>query len=288
MSEAMIVDVTMNNIQEMVMQNSTRLPVLVSFWSPLNEESRQANQILEKLAAEFAGQFILAKINAAQQTEIAEKFNLPGMPFFKVVRNKDILTEQQGLFSEVDYRQLIESIVEVSESETLRKEAKAAFAAGEIDQAIALLGQAAEAEPSNFKVHLDLVMMYLNTGHLAKAQNLFEKLPEEAQQDKLGLEISGVLFFSDLIEGADDLPSVQAALAENPNNCAALMTLSGYLFLNGQAENGMNTLFRVFTLDRQFQEGLPQKAILKAFDMLTAQAPEFVIQTRRKFQSLLY
>ena len=288
MSEAMIVDVTMNNIQEMVMQNSTRLPVLVSFWSPLNEESRQANQILEKLAAEFAGQFILAKINAAQQTEIAEKFNLPGMPFFKVVRNKDILTEQQGLFTEADYRQLIESIVEVSESETLRKEAKAAFAAGEIDQAIALLGQAAEAEPSNYKVHLDLVMMYLNTGHLAKAQNLFEKLPEEAQQDKLGLEISGVLFFSDLIEGADDLPSVQAALAENPNNCTALMTLSGYLFLNGQAENGMNTLFRVFTLDRHFQEGLSQKAILKAFDMLTAQAPEFVNQTRRKFQSLLY
>lgn len=288
MSEAMIVDVTLNNIQEMVIQNSKRLPVMVSFWNPTDERSKLANTILEKIANEFAGKFILAKINAGQQTELVEKFNLPGTPFFKLIKNGDIVTEQQGLFSEEEYRKLIDSQIEKDPSDELREAASAAFMNGEVDQAIELLGQAAQANPNNFQVHLDLVMMYMQTGHLDKAQDLFDKLPDEAQQDPKGKELGGVMFFSEIISDAPDLQNLQAILAEDPNNCDALYALSGFLMLNGQAENALQTLFKLFTIDRSYQDGLPQKTILKAFDMLTAKAPDLVTAYRRKFQSLLF
>lgn len=288
MSEAMIVDVTLNNIQEMVIQNSKRLPVMVSFWNPTDERSKLANTILEKIANEFAGKFILAKINAGQQTELVEKFNLPGTPFFKLIKNGDIVTEQQGLFSEEEYRKLIDSQIEKDPSDELREAASAAFMNGEVDQAIELLGQAAQANPNNFQVHLDLVMMYMQTGHLDKAQDLFDKLPDEAQQDPKGKELGGVMFFSEIISDAPDLQNLQATLAEDPNNCDALYALSGFLMLNGQAENALQTLFKLFTIDRSYQDGLPQKTILKAFDMLTAKAPDLVTAYRRKFQSLLF
>lgn len=288
MSEAMIVDVTLNNIQEMVIQNSKRLPVMVSFWNPTDERSKLANTILEKIANEFAGKFILAKINAGQQTELVEKFNLPGTPFFKLIKNGDIVTEQQGLFSEEEYRKLIDSQIEKDPSDELREAASAAFMNGEVDQAIELLGQAAQANPNNFQVHLDLVMMYMQTGHLDKAQDLFDKLPDEAQQDPKGKELGGVMFFSEIISDAPDLQNLQAILAEDPNNCDALYALSGFLMLNGQAENALQTLFKLFTIDSSYQDGLPQKTILKAFDMLTAKAPDLVAAYRRKFQSLLF
>lgn len=288
MSEAMIVDVTLNNIQEMVIQNSKRLPVMVSFWNPTDERSKLANTILEKIANEFAGKFILAKINAGQQTELVEKFKLPGTPFFKLIKNGDIVTEQQGLFSEEEYRKLIDSQIEKDPSDELREAASAAFMNGEVDQAIELLGQAAQANPNNFQVHLDLVMMYMQTGHLDKAQDLFDKLPDEAQQDPKGKELGGVMFFSEIISDAPDLQNLQATLAEDPNNCDALYALSGFLMLNGQAENALQTLFKLFTIDRSYQDGLPQKTILKAFDMLTAKAPDLVTAYRRKFQSLLF
>lgn len=288
MSQAMIVDINMNNVQEMVIQNSKRLPVILSFWEPLNEQSKLANTILEKLAAEFAGKFILAKVNAGQQTELVEKFSLPGVPFYKLVKNGDIVTELSGLQSEQHYRDLLNSNITEDPSEVLRKQANQAFAEGQFDQAIALLGEAAQANANNYQIHLDLVQMYLHTGHLEKAQNLFEKLPEEAQQDPKGKELDGVLFFSAAIQDIPDLQSIQATLADNPNDCDALYQLAGLLMLNGQAENALQTLFKLFTADRTYQDGLPQKSIIKAFEMLTAKAPELVTIYRRKFQSLLY
>ncbi len=288
MSQAMIVDVTMNNIQEMVMQNSKRLPVMISFWSPMNEQSKLANTILEKLAEEFAGKFILAKINADQQTEIAEKFSLPGVPFYKLVKNGDIVTEYHGLLSESAYRQAIQANIEVDPSEALREQANQAFAAGQIEQAMELFGEAARANPNNYLIHLDLVSMYLQTGHLDKAQELFDKLPEEAQQDPKGKEIGGVIYFSKILEGAPDVEHIQQILQENPNDCDAIYVLSAYLMLNGQIENALQALFKLFTLDRTYNEGLPQKTILKSFDMLAGRAPEMITTYRRKFQSLLY
>ncbi|HHT00102.1 MAG TPA: tetratricopeptide repeat protein [Thiomicrospira sp.] len=288
MSEAMIVNVTINNFQEMVMQNSKRLPVLINFWSPLNEQSKLANTILEKLAEEMAGKFILAKVLYEQQTEIVEKLAVPNPPFYKLIKDANIVTEQAGLLSESAYREMLNAHIEEAPSEILRKQAGLAFADGEYDQAIQLLGEAAKTDPNNFKIHLDLVQMYLHTGHLDKAKNLFEKLPEEAQKDPQGKELDGILYFSEAIAQVSDIQAIQAALAEDPNDCHALHALAGYLILNGQVENALQTLFKLFTIDRTYQDGLAQKSIIKAFEMLTAKAPELVTAYRRKFQSLLY
>jgi len=288
MSQAMIVDVNLNNVQEMVIQNSKRLPVIMNFWDPLNEQSKLANTILEKLANEFAGKFILAKVNAGQQTELVEKFALPGVPFYKLVTNGDIATELAGLQTEAHYRELLQTHLTEDPSEGLRKQANQAFAEGQFDHAIALLGEAAKANANNYQIHLDLVQMYLHTGHLEKAQSLFDKLPEEAQKDPKGKELDGVLYFSAAIQDIPDLPSIQATLAENPQDCDALYQFAGLLMLNGQAENALQTLFKLFSTDRSYQDGLPQKSIIKAFEMLTAKAPELVTIYRRKFQSLLY
>ena len=288
MSEAMIVDVTLNNIQEMVIQNSKRLPVMVSFWNPTDERSKLANSILEKLAKEFAGKFILAKINAGQQVELVEKFSLPGTPFFKLIKNGDIVTEQQGLFEEAEYRKLIESQIEKDPSDELRQAASAAFSEGQVDQAIELLAEAAKVNPNNYHVHLDLVTMYFQSGHLDKARQLFDKLPDEAQADPKGQELDGVLFFAEIIKDAEGVEALQQRLADNPNDSDALLTLSGYLMLNGQAENALQTLFKLFRVDRNYQNGLPQRTIIKAFAMLSPKAPHLVHQYRRQFQSLLF
>ena len=284
----MIVDVTLANIQEMVMQNSKRLPVVVNFWSSLNEQSKLANTILEKMATQQAGEFILAKINIDREKDLTEKFAVSAVPFYKIVKNNDIMTEGQGLLAETEYRALINAQLEEEPSEQLRKQATQAFSQGEFDQAIKLLGQAAKANPNNFKVHLDLVQMYLHTGHLDKATDLLRKLPEEAQNSPQGKQVEGVLYFSEVLEQSPDIHLIKATLAQNPNDCDALLGLAGFLMLNGQPENALQSLFKLFTLDRHYQEGLPQKTILKAFEMLSGPAPELVSLYRKKFQSLLY
>lgn len=286
--QAMIVDITLNNVQEMVMQNSKRLPVLLHFWSPLNEESKLANIILEKLAHEMAGKFILAKINAGQQQELATKLGSPNPPFCKLIKNGNIATEQPGLLSEEAYRNMLNEHISEDPSEVMRKQANQAFTEGEFDQAIKLLGEAAKLNANNYLIHLDLVQMYLHTGHLDKAKNLFYKLPEEAQKDPKGKELDGILYFSEAIKDAPDIQELQKTLAENPQDCQALHFFAALLMLNGQAENALQTLLKLFATNRDFEEGLPQRSLVKSFEMLTSKAPELVTMYRRKFQNLLY
>jgi len=288
MPQPMIVDVTLANVQEMVMQNSKRFPVVINFWSSLNEQSKLANTLLEKIATERAGEFILAKINIDREKDITEKFGVTEVPFYKVVKNNDIVTEGAGLLTEAAYRSLVEANVQEEPSEQLRKQATQAFAQGEFDLAVKLLGEAAQANPNNFKVHLDLVQMYLHTGHLDKASNLLQKLPEEAQNSPQGKQVNGVIYFTEVVNQSPSIEQIQHALAQNPNDTDALFGLAGFLMLNGQSENALQTLFKLFTLDRGYQDSLPQKTILKAFEMLSGPAPELVTMYRRKFQSLLY
>lgn len=288
MPQAMIVDVSVNNIQEMVIQNSNRLPVVINFWSHSNEQSKLANTILEKLAVEMAGKFILAKINFDKESVIIEKFGVTSVPFYKVVKNGEIVTEGPGLLSEAAYRSLLNATVTEEPSEVLRKQAAQAFSEGQYDETVRLLGEAAQTNPNNFKIHLDLVQLYLHTDQLEQAKELFSKLPEEAQKDKQGQYIQGILYFTEIIMAAPEVPVIQANLVENPADCDALFYLAGYLVLNGKYENAFQTLFKLFSTDRSYQEGTPQKAIITVFNMLSGSEPELVVNYRKKFQSLLY
>ncbi|GKT11060.1 MAG: putative thioredoxin [Thiomicrorhabdus sp.] len=286
--QAMIIDVTINNFQEMVMQNSKQHPVLINFWSPTNEQSKLANTILEKLAHEMAGKFILVKINYDQQHELVQKLAVPKPPFYKVIKDGNITTESEGLLSEDAYRSLLNNLITEDPSENLRKQAAQAFAQGQFDQAVALLGNAARENPNNFKVHLDLVQLYLHSDQLEQAKDLFTKLPESAQKDPQGLYIKGILYFSEVAQKAPDVEQIQTTLSQDSNNCDALFNLTAILVLNGQMENALQTLFKLFNLDRSYQEGLPQKTIIKVFDMLSGSQADLVTSYRRKFQSLLY
>lgn len=287
MSAAMIVNITLNNVQEMVIQNSKRLPVLIHFWSPVNEPSQEANTRLEKLANEMAGEFILAKVNIDQQTDIAEKFSNPSAPFYKLIKDADIVAEAGGVHTEETYRALLKEHIVDEPSEKLRKEAAQAFAAGEFDLALQYLSDAAQENPNNIKIHLDLVQLYLHTDQLKQAQELFSQLPESAQKEPHGRYIKGILYFTEQMQHAPEITVIQAALAENPKDGASLFYLSAYLIVNGQIEPALQTLLQLFSVDRAYQEGLPQKTLLQAFDMFSASQPELVAKYRRTFQSLL-
>jgi putative thioredoxin len=289
-ASAMMADINDSNFQELVMHSSQRLPVVVHFWSALNPQSTLANTILEKLAQQFAGQFILAKINVDQQRALTQKLGVANgdLPFYKLIKDGKLITENAGLLSEAAYRSLLNNNLTVEPSEALRKQATEAFAQGQFDLAVQLLGDAARENPNNTQIHLDLVAMYLHTQHLELAQNLFEKLPEQAQKSLKGKFLAGLLHFTGLVKDAPAVEEIQTRLAQHPNDTAALYYLAGYLMVNAQYQNALQCLFKLFSVDRTYLDGAPQTLILNAFEMLAADYPDLVIQSRRKFQSLLF
>jgi len=108
-SGAYSVDVTEADFQQTVEQ-SMQYPVVLSFWSPQSAPSVRINQTLETLADEFAGQFLLAKVDVDAQPQLVASVGVPGVPLVALVLRGQLapllqepvpINELRGVFSQV-------------------------------------------------------------------------------------------------------------------------------------------------------------------------------------------
>lgn len=287
MSQAYIADVNAQNFQQVVIDNSAHLSVLVDFWAPWCAPCKAVMPMLEKLAQELAGQFILAKVNIDDNPELANQFGIRSVPSFKLYKQGQVVAELNGGQTEKAFRDLLEAHID-RPSDALRQQAAQAFAQGQVDNALLLLKQAAELDPLNYNVHLDLVKMYLQSGHLDKATDLFHKLPEQARQSTEGKGLVGILRFAQIMQTSEDLPTLQNKLAQNPNDPQALYHFASILVMHQEYEKALQTLLKLFSVAREYEEGAAQKGLITLFDMLNDSEPGLVKTYRRKLQGLMY
>src|SRR5690554_1584728 len=105
---AHVVDVTLENFQAVVLQASMQVPVLVDFWADWCAPCKVLLPILEKLAAEYSGAFLLAKVNADQQQEITAQFGIRSLPTLVMMHNGQPVNALQGAQPEAEIRKLLD------------------------------------------------------------------------------------------------------------------------------------------------------------------------------------
>src|SRR5699024_10535887 len=90
-----ITDVTEQNLHEIV-EKSMTLPVVFYFWSAQSPHCQELTTTLEKLAAEYREQFILAKVNCDEQQMVAAQFGLRAIPTVYLLQNGQPVDGFQG------------------------------------------------------------------------------------------------------------------------------------------------------------------------------------------------
>ncbi|WP_319379936.1 tetratricopeptide repeat protein [Thiomicrorhabdus sp.] len=288
MQQAMIAEIDQENFQELVIHASSKFPVFLHFWSPQDAMSQEANRLLETLAQRYAGKWILAKLNTAAQSELSQRFGAPRTPMVKIIENAAAVRQIDGLKSEQEYQTLIEEFINQDPSEILRKQAAQAYATGDTELTENKLKQAVQTNPENDKSHLDLTQLYFRQGRLDEAQQLFEALPESSRQTPQGIYISGLFFFRQVADTLPDPAEIQRRIQISQDDGDALFALSGYLLINGHEEKALQTLMKLYVLEKSDENSRAQQALLKAFEMLNTAAPQLVASYRRKYQNLLY
>ena len=136
-----IIDITLENFQQVILEGSMQHPVLVDFWADWCAPCKQLLPILTKLADEYQGQFILAKVNIEEQQELAAQFQVRSVPTVMLVSQGQLVDQFNGAKPESEIRAFLEPHLSNPVAQ-LKEQIKQLVGAEELDQAQMLLQQA--------------------------------------------------------------------------------------------------------------------------------------------------
>src|SRR3972149_5666314 len=166
-----------------VVQASEKVPVLVDFWAPWCAPCRALKPILEKLAGEYQGRFLLAKVNSDEHPQLSARFGVRGIPNVKAFVDGKLADEFTGALPESGVRAFIDRLIPTP-GEKLRRTARVLVTQGDFDEAERQLRSALELEPTNHALRLDLVELLLAKNSHAEADALFAPIPERARDER--------------------------------------------------------------------------------------------------------
>jgi len=274
-------DVGLADFQQHVLDESKHRPVVVDFWAPWCGPCKSLKPILEKLAAEYGGRFLLAKINSDDNQELAARYDVRGIPSVKAFVNGEMVDAFSGALPEGEVRVFLDRLIP-SPAEELRAQAAGLRAAGDLTAALQALAEASKVDPNHVGVRLDAAEIMLDLGEADEARRLIGSVPDDADprvaQLKARLQFMGV-------EG-EDVAALTAQVAANENDLAARLKLANLLVAAGQYEAGMDQLLEIVRRDRGFEDDIGRKTLLSVFDLLGG--GELVSRYRRQLSSLLY
>lgn len=289
MQNTFIVDINEQNIQQ-VLQQSSSLPVLFYFWSERSPQCQELTITLDKIANEYQGKFILAKLNCDEQQMLAGQFGLRAIPTVYIFQNGQPVDGFQGPQGEDAIKELLNKVLP-NEDELAFIDAQQLVNEQEYAQALPLLKKAWQG----LKDHLGkprsdiaflLIKAQIELKQLDDAKTTLATIPLQDQDSTyhgLNAEI-------ELLEQAANSPEIQqlqAALSNDPNNIELMIQLASQLMQVGRHEEALELLFKPLAKDLNAGDGQAKKALL---DMLAALGTSNPIATtyRRKLYTLLY
>ncbi|MCA9800319.1 MAG: thioredoxin, partial [Cyanobacteria bacterium HKST-UBA04] len=133
-----IVNVTTDAFETQVIRASFNHPVLVDFWAPWCGPCKSLTPILEKLADEYAGAFMLAKVNTDEEQMLAAQVGVRSLPTVVLIKDGQLLDQFMGALPEGQVRQFLERHIEKPVASPL-EQAESLLERGEFEQAITFL-----------------------------------------------------------------------------------------------------------------------------------------------------
>ena len=268
-----------------VLQASAKVPVLVDFWAPWCAPCRVLKPILEKLAGEYQGRFLLAKVNSDEHPQLSAQFGVRGIPNVKAFVDGKLADEFTGALPESSVRAFIDRLIPTP-GEKLRRSARSLVIQGDFGEAERQFRSALELEPENHAVRLDLAELLLAKNRHAEADEMFAPIPERERDERADKLYSVLAFW----KKSQELPSIgelEAKLAADPGDLPSRLSLGERLVADRRYEPALATLLEVVRKDRGAMRTSARKLMVEVFRLAEDQA-ELVSEYRKLLAGALY
>lgn len=280
--EDVILDADASNIQQ-VLEASMQVPFLLGCWAPGSESCQTLMPILEKLALEYRGAFVLARLDVEANAEIAGQLGVRSVPDVKLVSQGGLVDGFQGTLPEKELREWLGRYFQPPEDAPASPEelADAALEAGDPAAAREIYQTLVEQYPEHYAYQVSLARTLVAQGLGDDARGVLDNLPPEECDAAPARGVRASIDF-----GEQALPPADIeALGERDDSEARFQRALRHI-ADGSYEAGLEGLLRLMQSDRSYNDDAARKTLLQVFDALGAEHPLTVTYRRKLFAQM--
>jgi putative thioredoxin len=210
-TEANVIEATDENFEQVVVEASKERPVVVDLWAEWCGPCKTLGPILEKVAAERDGAFLLAKLDVDANPMVASMFGVQSIPTVIAFRDGQPATGFVGAYPEPAVNEFVDSLLPTA-ADLAAEEARAVADAGDVEGAEAGFRQALEKDPDNAEAKVGLGRILAERGELDAARELVRPLLPEPEAERV-MAVARVHDWAS-VEGPGTLPSAKRLAAQ--------------------------------------------------------------------------
>ncbi|MFE6663796.1 tetratricopeptide repeat protein [Streptomyces sp. NPDC057697] len=239
---ALVIDVDEAGFENDVLQRSAEVPVVIDFWAEWCEPCKQLGPLLERLAHEYNGRFVLAKVDVDANQMLMQQFGIQGIPAVFAVVAGQALPLFQGAAPEAQIRQTLDQLIQVGEE-------RFGLTGIVVDQDAAESAAPAETPAGPYDALLASAVQALDADDFAGAVQAYKNVLSD---DPGNTEAKLGLAQAELLSRVKDLDAqrVRAEAAANPADVAAQLAAADLDLVGGHVEDAFGRL--VETVRRTF------------------------------------
>lgn len=274
----MIFDVSTQDFQSQVIEQSHEVPVLVDFWAEWCGPCRMLTPVLEKVVESMNGRLMLAKVNTETAPELAQRYGIRGIPNVKLFIKGQVMSEFQGNIPEAQIRAFINQFCP-NESDQLYQKASVLLSEGQSYAALEHFQKVLEIQPDHEEAMMGLSKSLLRLGELEKAKFWVEQInPQNVRAQ----------FLKELIVLMEQAKSPEVkAFAESSEKAPHFYAGGLEQLAKGDFEQALEHFLESVKEDRRFADEAARKAMLTIFEELGPKHPQ-TLEYQKKLARSLY
>lgn len=280
-SRPVVFDATREGFDREVIERSREVPVVVDFWASWCQPCRQLGPVLERLAEEYGGRFVLAKADTDQLGEVAAGFGVQGIPAVFGLRDARIVDYFVGVLPERQIRAWLDGLLP-SRAEELVAEASGLDPAGaeaKYREALGLKGDLAAAR-------IGLARALLAQGRAEEAGREVELLERRGFLEPEAEQVKAELTLGARGRASGGLEAARSEVAARPDDPTARLHLAEALATAGEHAEALEICLDLVERDRKGVGEGARQTMLAIFSLRPPDDP-LAVDYRRKLSFVL-